>query len=122
MEYLILALGVLCLALALWITTFKKHNNVHFYVTRDSNDELCLWLGKPFRGIELWVSVDRARLIATDRDFNKFLPRENFRHLTWKDNPQEVFLKGDATNGVLVSRKLNISGQPENLKTQCKKL
>ena len=98
MEYLILALGVLCLTLALWITAFKKHNNVHFYVTRDSNNELCLWLGKPFRGIELWVSVDKARLIATDRDFNKFLPRENFRHLTWKDNPQEVFLKGNATN------------------------
>lgn len=100
MEFLILTLSTLCLILALLVAVFKEYNDVHFYVTRDSNNELCLWLGKPFRGIELWVSVDRARLIATDRDFNKFLPRENFRHLTWKDNPQEVFLKEDATNGV----------------------
>lgn len=31
--------------------SLELKNNVHFYVARDKNDELFLYMGKPFRGI-----------------------------------------------------------------------
>ena len=61
MEYLILALGVLCLALALWITAFKKHpKNVWHHATEEPEFEemLIVYLDKDgFIDIFNWTEL-----------------------------------------------------------------
>ena len=72
----------------------KPRNKVHFYVARDKNEELGLWFGKPYRGIENWVCVGYSVIIASgDRDLNLYrLNIEDYDNLKWEDEPVEVFL------------------------------
>ena len=75
----------------------QSKNKVHFYVARDSNNELGLWFGKPYRGIENWVCVGYSVLIADgDNDLNLLgLKLKDFQNLKWEDEPVEVFLNCD---------------------------
>lgn len=73
-------------------------NNVHFYVTRDSDPFneglLTLWLNKPERGVDIWyVGKSLARDIAVGSDLVLFgLSLSNYKNLKWEDEPIEVFL------------------------------
>lgn len=73
----------------------KSINKVHFYVARDSNDALYLYLGKPVRRNRFWGTGDNSLVIGDDANF--FLEKcglkwEDFKGLKWKDKPVEVFL------------------------------
>lgn len=73
----------------------KSINKVHFYVARDSDDALYLYLGKPVRRNGFWGDSDNSVVIGGDTNF--FLEKhglkwENFKGLKWEDEPVEVFL------------------------------
>ena len=71
----------------------KPKNNVHFYVARDKNGELFLYMSKPFRGIERFHECQNGCIITGDNNFCNFdLNKNNFDNLKWEDKPVEVFL------------------------------
>lgn len=69
----------------------KYKNKVHFYVARDKNGDLWLYLGKPFRGdTEFYTS---SKVFCFTCDLSRFgLKYEDFDSLKWEDEPVEVFL------------------------------
>ena len=71
----------------------KSINRVHFYVARDKNDELFLYMGKPFRGINQFHPYQNGCIITSDDDLSNFgLNKDNYDNLKWEDEPIEVFL------------------------------
>ena len=71
----------------------KSQNKVHFYVARDKNEELTLWLEKPFRGIDSWVNIGYDVCIAIDDELDMYrLNSSDYDNLKWEDEPVEVFL------------------------------
>ena len=69
----------------------KYKNKVHFYVARDKNGDLWLYLGKPFIGdSEFYTS---SKVFCFTCDLSRFgLKYENFDSLKWEDEPVELFL------------------------------
>ena len=69
----------------------KPRNRVHFYVARNKNGGLWLYLGKPLRGdTEFYTSY---KVVCLDNDLSRFgLKYEDFDSLKWEDEPIEVFL------------------------------
>ena len=79
------------------ITLFKKNekpkNKVHFYVARDKNSELFLYMGKPFRGICRFHEYKNGCIVTNDDDFHNFgLNKDDYVNLKWEDEPVEVFI------------------------------
>ena len=71
----------------------EPRNNVHFYVARDKNDELWLYMGKPFRGIDKFHPYQNGCIITSDDDLSNFgLNKDDYANLKWEDEPVEVFL------------------------------
>lgn len=74
-------------------TSSQKRNNVHFYVARDKNGELWLYIGKPIRGIAEFHVVMDKNMFALTRNLKRFgLNKDDFKDLKWEDEPVEVFL------------------------------
>ena len=72
----------------------KLRNNVHFYVARDKDGVLALWLGKPHRGKYYWITEGNKMLIGAAIELNLYgLNIEDYKDLKWEDKPKEVFLK-----------------------------
>ena len=66
-------------------------NNVHFYVARDQDDNLYLYLGKPNK--EIFNVMSWKPIIAHETHFYKYkLNKKDFERLTFEDEPVEVFL------------------------------
>ena len=71
----------------------KPINRVHFYIARDKNSELLLYMSKPFRGIDRFHPHLNGCIITNEDDFSNFgLNKDNFDNLKWKDDPIEVFI------------------------------
>ena len=71
----------------------KPQNNVHFYVARDKNGELFLYMGKPFRGIDRFHPYKNGCIITSDSDFHYFgLNKNDYSNLKWEDKPIEAFI------------------------------
>lgn len=69
----------------------KPKNKVHFYVARDKNGSLWLYIGKPFRGDTTFYTSYKVVCLADD--LSRFgLKDEDFDSLKWEDEPIEVFL------------------------------
>lgn len=69
----------------------KPKNNVHFYVARDQDDNLHLYLGKPNK--EIFNVMSWKPIIAHETHFYKYkLNKKDFERLTFEDEPVEVFL------------------------------
>ena len=73
----------------------KEHNKnkIHFYVARDKNGKLWLYIGKPFKGShEYRDDMSRGVCLLTGR-LNCFrLNCEDYKDLKWEDEPLEVFV------------------------------
>ena len=68
-------------------------NNVHFYVARDKNEELLLYMSKPFRGIDRFHPHLNGCIITNEDDFSNFgLNKDDYANLKWEDEPVEVFI------------------------------
>ena len=71
----------------------ETRNNIHFYVARDKDGELCLYMGKPFRGINKFHPYQNGCIITSDDDLSNFgLNKDDYADLKWDDEPVEVFL------------------------------
>ena len=79
------------------ITLFKKNekpkNNVHFYVARDKNSLLYLYLGRPKRADFSFIPCKDGYCFAGISESQEFgLNPDDFKDLKWEDEPVEVFL------------------------------
>lgn len=71
----------------------QSRNKVHFYVARDKNGELFLYMGKPFRGIDRFHEYQNGCIITGDNNFYNFgLNKDDYVNLKWEDEPVEVLL------------------------------
>lgn len=71
----------------------KKSNNVHFYVARDKNGSLWLYLGKPVRGNNEFYACSHGLTLLASESFSKYgLNVLDYVNLKWEDEPIEVFL------------------------------
>ena len=71
-------------------------NNVHFYVARDKNKSLWLYLGKPIRRNSIFsVAYGTYGSCVINKCFFKDfgLNENDFDNLKWEDEPVEVFIK-----------------------------
>ena len=85
---------IFCYEYRIKLIKTKPKNNVHFYVARDMNEDLWLYIGKPFRGNGIFCSSVGDRYFAIlSHDFNSFgLNEKDYDNLRWEDEPVEVFL------------------------------
>ena len=68
-------------------------NKVHFYVARDMDGILFLYMGKPIRATSEFLPSDYGRLINSARHFSKYgLNEGDYADLKWEDEPVEVFI------------------------------
>lgn len=77
------------------IRRIKPKNKVHFYVARDKNGSIHLYLGKPERRSYSFLNSygPCSNFIANEYHFKDFgLSPDNFNNLKWEDEPVEVFL------------------------------
>ena len=86
-------LMLVVLAIAAMGKDDEPRNKVHFYVARDKNDELFLYMSKPFRGINKFHQYQNGCIITSDDDLSNFgLNKDDYDNLKWEDEPVEVFL------------------------------
>ena len=70
-------------------------NKVHFYVARDKDGKLWLYLGKPERRHYTFLNSYGAigSFMANEYHFIDFgLTPDDFKDLEWEDEPVEVFI------------------------------
>lgn len=72
----------------------ESRNRVHFYVARDKNGELWLYIGKPIRTNTKFIhSIRKGVFVLTRYNFKSFGLNENdYANLKWEDEPLEVFI------------------------------
>lgn len=71
----------------------KKINRVHFYVARDMDGMIHLYLGKPLRGIAEFHGVGDKNIFVLAHNLKRFgLNTDDFKYLKWEDEPIEVFV------------------------------
>ena len=94
--------GAVLMLVALAIAAMGKddepRNKVHFYVARDKNESLWLYLGKPIRRDSIFsVSYGTYGSCVINKCFFKDfgLNENDFDNLKWEDEPVEVFIKMD---------------------------
>lgn len=75
----------------------KPKNKVHFYVARDKDGSLWLYLGKPIRKEnEFSAYKRRGRFLFSDYQFKDLgLNIDDYKDLRWEDEPVKVFLNLD---------------------------
>lgn len=105
-NLIMLGIAIVCaIALAVIVLEFvedrviskfsKKRNRVHFYVARDKDGFIYLYIGKPKRRYGCFVGSYRERSVAIidENDFKMFgLNTDDFKDLKREDEPLEVFL------------------------------
>ena len=71
----------------------EPSNNIHFYVARDKDGDLYLYLGKPIRMTEDFIQCNGGNVMGGAKDFLNYGLNENdYKDLKWEDEPVEVFL------------------------------
>lgn len=72
----------------------KQRNKVRFYVARDKDGSLFLYLGKPVRLQQWFVSSRYGKVINSREYLSRYgLNPYYFKLLKWEDEPVEVFIK-----------------------------
>ena len=90
-------LGAMFMFVAFCIAAMGKvqepMNKVHFYVARDKNDNLFLYLKKPIRASNYFISRSGGMLLLATKNFSECgLNPNDFKDLKWEDEPVEVFI------------------------------
>ena len=93
LYFITFILGVIIVYIGFYIKP-KPKNNVHFYVARDKNGRLFLYLSKPFRRGDEFFSNEHGNIMLHDLK-NFGLNPDDFKDLKWEDEPVEVFLNLD---------------------------
>ena len=105
MNFLLLFPGFIAALIIILLYEFKirklyrklsksSKNNVHFYVVRDKYDNvLRLYLGKPYRDICGFYTINKGCFVTRQEYFSNFgLDEKDFKNLKFEDEPIEVFL------------------------------
>ena len=93
LYFIMFILGVIIVYIGFYIKP-KPKNNVHFYVARDKDGRLFIYLRKPVRRGDEFFSNERGNIML--RDLKCFgLNPDDFKDLKWEDEPVEVFLNLD---------------------------
>ena len=84
---------IFCYEYRIKLIKIKPKNKVHFYIARDKNSELLLYMSKPFRGIDRFHPHLNGCIITSENDFSNFgLNKDDYDNLKWEDDPIEVFI------------------------------
>lgn len=71
----------------------KPKNSVRFYVARDKDKTLWLFLGKPIRDYDCYIIKIGGSVISNSCNFKDLgLNADDYKDLKWEDEPVEVFL------------------------------
>ena len=71
----------------------KPINKVHFYVARDMNNKLWLYIGKPTRIGTEFNSFEDKKVTVLSSNLKRFgLNEDDYTNLKWENDPIEVFL------------------------------
>ena len=71
----------------------EPRNKVHFYVARDEDNSLWLFLVKPARSEQTFMPTSCGRIIISEKYFPDYgLDVKDYANLKWEDEPVEVFL------------------------------
>lgn len=71
--------------------SYRNYNRVHFYVARDKDGSLWLYIGKPIRSESVFAS--ELNIGFTKYNFHILGLNENdYADLKWEDEPVEVFI------------------------------
>ena len=91
--FITFVIGAMFMLVTLCIAAMGKveepRNNVHFYVARDKDGILWLYLGKPFRNKDYFKSIMCLHSNCFE-DCN--LDKNDYANLKWEDEPVEVFV------------------------------
>lgn len=97
MEILLIFPGFILAIIIVVIYEIKlkePRNKVHFYMARDKDGELYLYLGKPIRfKNDAWLPNKPGTAINSESSFEMIgLNKKDYDNLKWEDEPIEVFL------------------------------
>ena len=71
----------------------KLKPTVHFYVARDKDGELWLYIGKPVRELCVFNNSKHSITLVSSEDFSQYgLNERDYDYLKWEDEPVEVFI------------------------------
>ena len=71
----------------------KLNPNVHFYVARDKDGEVGLYIGKAIREVCVVNNSKHSITLVSSEDFPQYgLNEHDYDYLKWEDEPVEVFL------------------------------
>ena len=90
-------LGAMFMFVTICIAAMGKEqepiNKAHFYVARDENGSLFLYLQKPIRRTNYFISRSGGMLLLKAKNFSECgLNPNDFKDLKWEDEPVEVFI------------------------------
>lgn len=90
---LLLLYGVTMLLACCYALFKKPENKVHFYVARDMDGKLWLYLGKPIR-VESEFNITKDRKVTVlSSNLKRFdLNEDDYANLKWENEPVEIFL------------------------------
>ena len=96
MYFIMFILGAISMFMMVCIGYAAKQeepkNRVHFYVARDKNGKLWLYIGKPIRGDDMFY-IDISKGSITCHRLKLFgLDENDYANLKWEDEPVEVFV------------------------------
>ena len=70
-----------------------EKNNVHFYVARDKDGWLWLYMCKPYRNTNEFYACEDKGGIAISCSLEDFgLNEDDYKNLKWENEPVEVYL------------------------------
>lgn len=72
----------------------EPRNKVHFYVARDMDGVLCLYISKPLRNkIQFHPNICNGVIVLNRYNYKRFgLNEDDYANLKWEDEPVEVYL------------------------------
>ena len=96
MYFIMFILGAISMFMMVCIGYAAKQeeptNRVHFFVARDKDGTLHLYLGKPIRAICTFFPCSHGAILISEH-FSKYgLNKKDYANLKWEDEPLEVFV------------------------------
>lgn len=97
MYFIMFILGAISMFMMVCIGYAAKQeepvNRVHFYVARNKDGELYLYMGEPVRAICSFFPCSHSEFLISTKYFSKYGLNENdYKDLKWEDEPVEVFV------------------------------
>ena len=91
--FILVFILIFCYEYRIKLIKTKPRNRVHFYVARDQNESLWLYIGKPRLGTITYRPTVKCEIIGGIFVFPVFgLDENDYANLKFGDEPVEVFL------------------------------